>query len=218
MGSSKAPPSVPDLESLLELQTDVNRYDLETSFGSNTWEKGPDGRWTNTRVGSEGIENLLGGLIDSANSDPNYYEPSAGVMETRDTLGGRFAERYGATVAQPSPDPSPSPQEPVEDPVQEPQDPIPPVAGNNPPADPPGGDPGGNNPPAGTQPIYDDPYEPNDPVPPVIVQSNGGTASNGGTVGKGGGAYQADVMPMTEEQQRAVREQMARMLQGGGNV
>lgn len=61
-----------DLEAnlrLLEAQTDANRVNQTTPFGSSTWTKGPDGRWTQTvDMGSAGeTANLrLAGELASA--------------------------------------------------------------------------------------------------------------------------------------------------------
>lgn len=99
MGSSskKAPkaPKMPDPKELIALQAEMNRVNIDTPFGSQTYVPGPNGSTTlKTDIGPLG-EALVGrgvslGMTDSARQtiDPRMNELAGALL-------GRVGQRFG---------------------------------------------------------------------------------------------------------------------------
>lgn len=155
------------LERLMQLSTELNRYNTEGIFGGSEWTEGPDGRWTQSRTLApgmqEGVDRMIqkfgGGEMSQALRTPDQFKSlldakMANQMQRHGLLPGEampnlqqenFGARWGDQMQQLTGDPASNmfmnqPQGPSAQPMPEqpPQGP--------PQAMPPGGAPPGGPP------------------------------------------------------------------------
>lgn len=97
MSSSKKPKSqkMPDPRELIALQAQMNRVNVDTPFGSQTYGDGPNGSTTlRTDIGPEG-QALVGRGVGLGMTDSNRFSIDPRMNELAGALLGKVGNRFG---------------------------------------------------------------------------------------------------------------------------
>lgn len=91
--SKPKPPPAPDIQGMIEHQSRENRVDTSTPFGSQSWSRGPDGRWSTQTSFSPEMQPIFERMLGRAQRGPNEYSYNASPLTQ--ALGGEFLGRAG---------------------------------------------------------------------------------------------------------------------------